>query len=116
MDRDFRLTGEWRGQSDNVVAPLGFEVNNPWRVCKFKFDDLSTAKLYPDGETNYLSPDTFTTFLVHIILANGLVIQESHDKACCPMIFSSSVHIVIECYLHKHHKSSQGVLISDSKP
>jgi hypothetical protein len=77
MDRDFRLTGEWRVQSDNVVAPLGFEVNNPWRVCKFTFNDLSTAKLCLDGETNYLSLDTFMTFLVHIILATG---------ACYPRI------------------------------
>ena len=33
MDRDFRLTGVFRGQTDNVEAPLGFEVNNPWKVC-----------------------------------------------------------------------------------
>ena len=32
MDRDRRLTGFLRGQTDNVVAPLGFELNNPWRV------------------------------------------------------------------------------------
>lgn len=32
MDRDRRLTGFLRGQSDEVVAPLGFELNNPWRV------------------------------------------------------------------------------------
>ncbi|KAI9825455.1 MAG: hypothetical protein M1832_001185 [Thelocarpon impressellum] len=32
MDRDRRLTGFLRGQTDNPLAPLGFEVNNPWRV------------------------------------------------------------------------------------
>lgn len=32
MDRDRRLTGSLRGQTDNVEAPLGFELNNPWRV------------------------------------------------------------------------------------
>ena len=32
MDRDRRLTGYLRGQSDEVEAPLGFELNNPWRV------------------------------------------------------------------------------------
>lgn len=32
MDRDRRLTGHLRGQTDQVAAPLGFEVNNPWRV------------------------------------------------------------------------------------
>ena len=34
MDRDRRLTGYLRGQTDNVDAPPGFEVNNPWRVCE----------------------------------------------------------------------------------
>jgi hypothetical protein len=33
MDRDRRLTGYLRGQTDNPVAPAGFELNNPWRVC-----------------------------------------------------------------------------------
>lgn len=33
MERDKRLTGFLRGQSDNVEAPPGFEVSNPWRVC-----------------------------------------------------------------------------------
>lgn len=32
MDRDRRLTGFLRGQTDNVQAPPGFELNNPWRV------------------------------------------------------------------------------------
>ncbi len=32
MDRDRRLTGMLRGQSDTVRAPAGFELNNPWRV------------------------------------------------------------------------------------
>jgi hypothetical protein len=32
MDRDRRLTGYLRGQTDNVAAPPGFEVNNPWKV------------------------------------------------------------------------------------
>ena len=32
MDRDRRLTGYLRGQTDKPDAPLGFEVNNPWRV------------------------------------------------------------------------------------
>jgi len=34
MDRDRRLTGYLRGQTDNVEAPLGFELNNPWRLEK----------------------------------------------------------------------------------
>lgn len=32
MDRDRRLTGNLRGQTDNPIAPTGFELNNPWRV------------------------------------------------------------------------------------
>ncbi|KAH6617863.1 hypothetical protein B0J18DRAFT_263112 [Chaetomium sp. MPI-SDFR-AT-0129] len=32
MDRDRRLTGYLRGQTDNPIAPPGFELNNPWRV------------------------------------------------------------------------------------
>ncbi|KAI1826977.1 hypothetical protein F4861DRAFT_463320 [Xylaria intraflava] len=34
MDRDRRLTGLLRGQSDAAIAPVGFELNNPWRVEK----------------------------------------------------------------------------------
>jgi len=32
MDRDRRLTGSLRGQTDNAIAPPGYELNNPWRV------------------------------------------------------------------------------------
>ena len=35
MDRDRRLTGYLRGQTDKVEAPPGFELNNPWRVSVF---------------------------------------------------------------------------------
>ncbi|KAH6723952.1 hypothetical protein BKA61DRAFT_587415 [Leptodontidium sp. MPI-SDFR-AT-0119] len=34
MDRDRRLTGFLRGQTDNPAAPAGFELNNPWRLEK----------------------------------------------------------------------------------
>ncbi|KAL2040775.1 hypothetical protein N7G274_006233 [Stereocaulon virgatum] len=34
MDRDRRLTGYLRGQTDEVAAPPGFELNNPWRTEK----------------------------------------------------------------------------------
>ncbi|OTB11164.1 hypothetical protein K445DRAFT_322348 [Daldinia sp. EC12] len=34
MNRDMRLTGYLRGQSDAPAAPAGFELNNPWRVEK----------------------------------------------------------------------------------
>ena len=32
MERDLRLTGSLRGQTDRPEAPTGFAVNNPWRV------------------------------------------------------------------------------------
>lgn len=32
MERDKRLTGFLRGQTDRVAAPPGFELNNPWKV------------------------------------------------------------------------------------
>lgn len=32
MNRDQRLTGSLRGQTDKPLAPTGFELNNPWRV------------------------------------------------------------------------------------
>ena len=34
MNRDRRLTGYLRGQTDIVEPPVGFEVNNPWRVSR----------------------------------------------------------------------------------
>ncbi|CAL8583064.1 hypothetical protein XPA_008700 [Xanthoria parietina] len=32
MERDRRLTGMLRGQTDNPKAPPGFELNNPWKL------------------------------------------------------------------------------------
>ncbi|KAL7924886.1 hypothetical protein ACQKWADRAFT_286257, partial [Trichoderma austrokoningii] len=34
MDRDRRLTGTMRGQTDNPQAPLGFEFSNGWKLEK----------------------------------------------------------------------------------
>ncbi|EAS36169.1 uncharacterized protein CIMG_01523 [Coccidioides immitis RS] len=34
MERDLRLTGSLRGQTDNPIAPRGFELNNPWKLEK----------------------------------------------------------------------------------
>lgn len=36
MNRDRRLTGFLRGQSSSPVAPDGYELNNPWRVCHLR--------------------------------------------------------------------------------
>ncbi|KAK2075123.1 hypothetical protein P8C59_009275 [Phyllachora maydis] len=34
MDRDRRLTGFLRGQTDSPMAPLGYELNNSWKLEK----------------------------------------------------------------------------------
>ncbi|KAI1919498.1 hypothetical protein LOZ58_005889 [Ophidiomyces ophidiicola] len=34
MERDLRLTGSLRGQSDTPIAPPGFALNSPWKVRK----------------------------------------------------------------------------------
>ncbi|GAB7340304.1 hypothetical protein MBLNU457_6760t1 [Dothideomycetes sp. NU457] len=34
MERDMRLTGWLRGQTDNAVAPAGFEFSNGWKLEK----------------------------------------------------------------------------------
>jgi hypothetical protein len=39
MDRDRRLTGFLRGQTDKPIAPAGFELNNPWRVRIVRWED-----------------------------------------------------------------------------
>ncbi|KEF57641.1 uncharacterized protein A1O9_05559 [Exophiala aquamarina CBS 119918] len=32
MERDYRLTGKFRGQTDKAEAPLGYEVNSGWKI------------------------------------------------------------------------------------
>ncbi|EGC43200.1 conserved hypothetical protein [Histoplasma capsulatum var. duboisii H88] len=34
MERDRRITGIFRGQNNGHEAPVGFEVNNPWKTEK----------------------------------------------------------------------------------
>jgi hypothetical protein len=34
MDRDLRLTGVFREQTDRVEAPLGYEVSGKWKMEK----------------------------------------------------------------------------------
>ncbi|KAH8149505.1 uncharacterized protein LAJ45_06585 [Morchella importuna] len=34
MERDRRLTGSMRGQTDNAVAPAGFELSSAWKLEK----------------------------------------------------------------------------------
>lgn len=50
MDRDRRLTGTFRGQTDNPVAPPGFEFSNGWKVSKRR-----QVLFESYGHTNYLN-------------------------------------------------------------
>lgn len=45
MDRDRRLTGFLRGQTDRPTAPAGFELNNPWRVRILLLPTILKTKL-----------------------------------------------------------------------
>jgi hypothetical protein len=56
MDRDIRLTGVFRAQSDNPKAPLGFEVNNPWKVFHEAIaQQISILIDVADGGPHFLS-------------------------------------------------------------
>ena len=57
MDRDRRLTGNLRGQTDEVDAPPGFELNSAWRVGDFP------THLYPMGHHCLQSADGGTVLL-----------------------------------------------------
>jgi hypothetical protein len=49
MDRDRRLTGYLRGQTDQAIAPAGFELSNGWRVS---FTTLFGNRLVFERNTN----------------------------------------------------------------
>lgn len=34
IERDYRLTGSYRGQSNKVVAPENFKLNSIWKLSK----------------------------------------------------------------------------------
>ena len=54
MDRDRRLTGYVRGQTDNVEAPPGFELNNPWKVSPLNLLRLLDTKSEIGREAVYV--------------------------------------------------------------
>lgn len=54
MDRDRRLTGSLRGQCDNPIAPQGFELNNPWRVCCICEEDRMPLMRCKVGEKDFV--------------------------------------------------------------
>ena len=50
-----RLTGVFRAQSDKPEAPLGFEVNNPWKVCYEAITkQIRLLTTTADGRQNFL--------------------------------------------------------------
>ena len=59
MDRDRRLTGMLRGQTDNVEAPPGYELSSAWRVCCELANDVFRVHAYAesDGEEILLGRD-----------------------------------------------------------
>lgn len=70
MDRDRRLTGMLRGQTDKAEAPAGFELNNPWRVRILDY---------------YISLRSYTN--------NGCLARESHHvDSSCPQLQPDTVH------------------------
>lgn len=68
MERDMRLTGSLRGQTSKAQAPIGFELNNPWKVCGFgrplSSDSLSTNTII-GGESLLLENPEIT---VHCLM------------------------------------------------
>lgn len=58
MDRDRRLTGTLRGQSDNPQAPFGFEFTNGWKVLSLPtYNPFFYGRVliqYAAGEAIYL--------------------------------------------------------------
>ncbi|KNG45884.1 involucrin repeat-containing protein [Stemphylium lycopersici] len=53
MERDRRLTGFMRGQTDKPVAPAGFELNNPWRLSEFNSEIFHSFSWARAGNIGY---------------------------------------------------------------
>ncbi|KIV83352.1 hypothetical protein PV11_05385 [Exophiala sideris] len=84
MERDHRLTGRLRGQSDAVEAPLGFELNSRWKVRSLlrlrfpHFSDHSSRlshellkSLYPPPHNGF--NDQFCTYSIELKRRNGRI-------------------------------------------
>ena len=101
MDRDRRLTGYLRGQTDQALAPAGFEFTNGWRVSDLRFGQYpsgiannklrsrsascknkTTTITYGDGYDSTLCSELF-------FLSSFLTSMTNH----CPQISPASVHL-----------------------
>lgn len=67
MDRDRRLTGYLRGQTDQAKAPAGFELSNPWRVCTIGLEEFAQAANFFDSlrEASARCTYTRTKYSIH---------------------------------------------------
>jgi hypothetical protein len=84
MDRDRRLTGYLRGQTDNPSAPAGFELNNPWRVSwkTIYFVDCSLIPCFAARETHPLG--CLVDLLLYICLGLGETIKNPNSPIFLP--------------------------------
>ena len=48
MERDRRMTGSLRGQSDSPKAPKGFELSSEWKVCGRTFANVGGMLMETD--------------------------------------------------------------------
>lgn len=53
MDRDRRLTGFLRGQTDRPIAPPGFELSNGWRVSQIDIMIPTMHRTYADIKSRW---------------------------------------------------------------
>ena len=112
MDRDFRLTGIWREQTDNPIAPVGFEVNNPWRVCRSLLRSRPSLKLYRWKKGSF-EPLQNSIPSVHISLVSiGRINFYSQDQICFAMIDPATM----KGRSQQYHKPFLGHFISEANP
>lgn len=59
MERDRRLTGSLRGQSDNPVAPPGFELSSEWKVSSERPDTYDEREMLMDCSSKNATSRSF---------------------------------------------------------
>jgi hypothetical protein len=114
MDRDRRLTGWLRGQSDRPIAPAGFEYSNGWRVCGHPSNrHLETRET--EGLTHNktgreelaLEHATYTTNLVRLASSSSRVsfffgARLYYERCFFPNSNSVHTYTSISCHLDEH--------------
>jgi hypothetical protein len=99
MDRDRRLTGYLRGQTDNPSAPAGFELNNPWRVSRkaISFVDCLLIFCFTAREAHPLDCLVDPTTL-HMSWSQGENIRNPNPRTsfCCDLcVRNDEIHLLI---------------------